>query len=258
MGVDARAVVRGLRRAGPRLGAAPRAARREARGAAGADVVRQGRGPDRLEPDAGVLPVGAGQRPLDQPARPRARGHRRAGRGVRAGRGGAARATARLPRPAQRASRWSTPCTGARTSIMGRTPARGPTCWSRPPRTVCMVEGLGQRSLMPAGRGPEERTGNHARDGILMLHGPDVRPRRDASAGRDRGRRADGALPPRPAGRRRHGRPRPHRGAAARSVWRRSRSPWRTTPYELPESAFRYSADDEKRIQDMLEGLGYV
>ena len=32
----------------------------------------------------------------------------------------------------------------------------------------------------------------------------------------------------------------------------------RTTPYELPESAFRYSEDDEKRIQDMLEGLGYV
>ena len=30
------------------------------------------------------------------------------------------------------------------------------------------------------------------------------------------------------------------------------------TPYELPESAFRYSEDDEKRIQDMLEGLGYV
>ena len=29
-------------------------------------------------------------------------------------------------------------------------------------------------------------------------------------------------------------------------------------PYELPESDYRYSADDEKRIQDMLEGLGYV
>jgi hypothetical protein len=30
------------------------------------------------------------------------------------------------------------------------------------------------------------------------------------------------------------------------------------TPYALPESAFTYSAEDEKRIQDMLEGLGYV
>jgi hypothetical protein len=30
------------------------------------------------------------------------------------------------------------------------------------------------------------------------------------------------------------------------------------SPYVLPESAFAYSADDEKRIQDMLEGLGYV
>jgi len=30
------------------------------------------------------------------------------------------------------------------------------------------------------------------------------------------------------------------------------------TPYALPESGFQYSADDEKRIQDMLEGLGYV
>jgi hypothetical protein len=30
-------------------------------------------------------------------------------------------------------------------------------------------------------------------------------------------------------------------------------------PYALPDaSGFRYSADDEQRIQDMLEGLGYV
>ena len=58
--------------------------------------------PHRLEPDAGVLPVGPGQRPLGQPARPRARGHRRAGRRVRARRRRAARAAARLPRPAHR------------------------------------------------------------------------------------------------------------------------------------------------------------
>ena len=29
-------------------------------------------------------------------------------------------------------------------------------------------------------------------------------------------------------------------------------------PYTAPESGFRYSADEEARIQDMLEGLGYV
>ena len=53
--------------------------------------------------------------------------------------------------------------------------SEGPDLLIETGRTVCMVEGLGQRAVMHAGRGPEERTGNHARDGILVLHGPDVR-----------------------------------------------------------------------------------
>jgi predicted AlkP superfamily phosphohydrolase/phosphomutase len=133
----------------------------------------------------------------------------------------------------------------------------GPDLLVETARTVCMVEGLGQRSLMPAGRGPEERTGNHARDGILMLHGPDVRPGLalplaaiedvaptvlyllglPVDAEMD-GRVLTEAL-------------RPERLAAEPVTVAE-------TPYELPESAFRYSEDDEKRIQDMLEGLGYV
>ena len=62
---------------GPRLGAAARAARSEARRAPGAHLLQQGRGSHRLEPHACVLSVGTGERALDQPAWPRARGDRR-------------------------------------------------------------------------------------------------------------------------------------------------------------------------------------
>src|SRR5262249_2769797 len=133
----------------------------------------------------------------------------------------------------------------------------GPDLLVETSRTVCMVEGLGRRSLMPAGRGPEERTGNHARDGIFMVHGPDGRPGvalplaaiedvaptvlhllgLPVDAGMD-GRVLTEAL-------------RPERLAAQPVAVSE-------TPYELPESDYRYSADDKKRIQDMLEGLGYV
>ncbi len=133
----------------------------------------------------------------------------------------------------------------------------GPDLLIETSRTVCMVEGLGRRPLMPAGRGPEERTGNHARDGILVLHGPDVRRGEvlplaaiedvaptvlyllglPVDADMD-GRVLTEAL-------------RPERLAAEPVAVA-------DTPYPLPESVFRYSADDEKRIQDMLEGLGYV
>jgi hypothetical protein len=133
----------------------------------------------------------------------------------------------------------------------------GPDLLIETARTVCMVEGLGQRSLMPAGRGPEERTGNHARDGILVLHGPDVRRGETLplaaiedvaptvlyllglpiDADMD-GRVLTEALAP-------------DRVAAEPVVVA-------DTPYASPESGFRYSEDDEKRIQDMLEGLGYV
>jgi predicted AlkP superfamily phosphohydrolase/phosphomutase len=133
----------------------------------------------------------------------------------------------------------------------------GPDLLIETGRTVCMVEGLGQRALLAAGRGPEERTGNHARDGILVLHGPDLRGGTTLpvaaiedvaptvlyllglpiDADMD-GRVLTEALAP-------------ERVAVDPVVVS-------DTPYELPESGFRYSAEDEKRIQDMLEGLGYV
>jgi predicted AlkP superfamily phosphohydrolase/phosphomutase len=125
-------------------------------------------------------------------------------------------------------------------------------------RTVCMIEGLGRAPLMPAGRAAEERTGNHARDGIFVAWGPEIR--RDAvlptaaiedvtptvlyllglpvDADMD-GQVLEEALLP---------------GAlASRPVVVND------TPYALPEhDGFTYSRDDERRIQDMLEGLGYV
>jgi hypothetical protein len=120
-----------------------------------------------------------------------------------------------------------------------------------------MVEGLGRRPLMPAGRGPEERTGNHARDGILVLHGPDVRAGHtlQLAAIEDVGptvlhllglpidAEMDGrvlteALDP--------------AALASRPIQVAD------VPYTVPENGFRYSADDEAKIQDMLEGLGYV
>ena len=123
--------------------------------------------------------------------------------------------------------------------------------------TVCLVEGLGLRPLMPAGRGPEERTGNHARDGILVLHGPDVQAGltlplaaiEDVTptvlhllglpidADMD-GRVLTEALRP--------------ETLAARPIQVAD------TPYSAPENGYSYSADEEARIQDMLEGLGYV
>ncbi len=124
-------------------------------------------------------------------------------------------------------------------------------------RTVCMVEGLGRRALMPAGRGPEERTGNHARDGILVLYGSEVRagltlPRAAiedvgptvlyllglaVDADMD-GRVLTEALRPEVIG----GRP-----VTVADV-----------PYTVQGNGYQYSAEDEARIQDMLEGLGYV
>ncbi|HXJ35637.1 MAG TPA: alkaline phosphatase family protein [Candidatus Eisenbacteria bacterium] len=134
----------------------------------------------------------------------------------------------------------------------------GPDLLVETARTVCMVEGLGRTALMPAGKGPEERTGNHARDGILLAYGPDVRRGETLplaaiedvaptvlyllglpiDADMD-GRVLTEALAPERV------------GAQPIAV--------NAEPYALPENgAFRYSADDEQRIQDMLEGLGYV
>ena len=120
-----------------------------------------------------------------------------------------------------------------------------------------MVEGLGRRSLMPAGRGPEERTGNHARDGILVLHGPEIRAGQLLSlaaiedvaptvlhllglpidADMD-GRVLDEAFRPEVVA---------TRPVAVTDV-----------PYTAQGNGFQYTAEDEARIQDMLEGLGYV
>jgi arylsulfatase A-like enzyme len=121
-----------------------------------------------------------------------------------------------------------------------------------------MIEGLGRKSLMPAGRGPEERTGNHARDGILLAYGPDVR------RGETLETRAIEDVAPTvlyllgiPVDADMDGRVltealRPERLAAQPVVVN-------DEPYALPDAGdFQYSEDDQQRIQDMLEGLGYV
>jgi predicted AlkP superfamily phosphohydrolase/phosphomutase len=135
--------------------------------------------------------------------------------------------------------------------------AGGPDLLIETARTVCMVEGLGQRSLMPAGRSPDERTGNHARDGILLVQGADVRRgvTLPLSAIEDVGPTVLYLLGI-PVDADMDGRVliealTPERLAAQPIAVAEA-------PYELPESSFRYSDDDEKRIQDMLEGLGYV
>jgi predicted AlkP superfamily phosphohydrolase/phosphomutase len=136
--------------------------------------------------------------------------------------------------------------------------AGGPDLLVETARTVCMIEGLGRKPLMPAGRAPEERTGNHARDGILVAWGPDVR------RGSVLDTRAIEDVTPTvlyllglPVDADMDGRVlvdalRPERLAAQPIAVN-------AEPYAMPErDGFTYSEDDEQRIQDMLEGLGYV
>jgi predicted AlkP superfamily phosphohydrolase/phosphomutase len=136
--------------------------------------------------------------------------------------------------------------------------AGGPDLLVETAPTVCMIEGLGRSTLMLAGRGPEERTGNHARDGIFLAYGPDVR------RGEVLATRAIEDVTPTvlyllglPVDADMDGRVlvealRPERLAAQPIVVN-------AEPYALPDAdGFRYSEDDEQRIQDMLEGLGYV
>jgi predicted AlkP superfamily phosphohydrolase/phosphomutase len=42
-------------------------------------------------------------------------------------------------------------------------------------RTVCAVEGMGPASLFAADAVAHDRTGNHARDGMLVMHGEGIR-----------------------------------------------------------------------------------
>jgi predicted AlkP superfamily phosphohydrolase/phosphomutase len=134
----------------------------------------------------------------------------------------------------------------------------GPDLLVETARTVCMIEGLGRSALVPAGRAPEERTGNHARDGIFVAYGPDVRPGvalptrpiEDVAPtvlyllGLPLDADMDGQVVTEAIG--------PERLAVQPIAVN-------TEPYALPDGdGFRYSADDERRIQDMLEGLGYV
>jgi predicted AlkP superfamily phosphohydrolase/phosphomutase len=133
----------------------------------------------------------------------------------------------------------------------------GPDLLIETARTVCMVEGLGRRTIMPAGQGPEERTGNHARDGILVLYGPDVRANvvLPTVAIEDvtptvlylLGLAVDGDMDGRVLGEAL----RPERLAAEPIVTREE-------PYAAVERSVTLSTDDEAKIQDMLEGLGYV
>jgi predicted AlkP superfamily phosphohydrolase/phosphomutase len=135
--------------------------------------------------------------------------------------------------------------------------AGGPDLVIETAPTVCMVEGLGRRAVMAAGQGPEERTGNHARDGILVLHGPAVR--RDVVlptvAIEDvtptvlylMGLAVDSDMDGRVL-------------VEALRADRVQAEPVavRDTPYQAVARDVTLSTDDEARIQDMLEGLGYV
>jgi predicted AlkP superfamily phosphohydrolase/phosphomutase len=134
----------------------------------------------------------------------------------------------------------------------------GPDLLVETARTVCMIEGLGRKPLMPAGRAPEERTGNHARDGIFVAWGPDVQ------RGRVLETRAIEDVTPTvlyllglPIDAEMDGKVvvdalRPERLVAHPIAVNEQ-------AYARPEGdGFTYSADDEQRIQDMLEGLGYV
>jgi predicted AlkP superfamily phosphohydrolase/phosphomutase len=133
----------------------------------------------------------------------------------------------------------------------------GPDLLIETSRTVCMVEGLGRRTIMPAGRGPEERTGNHARDGILVLHGPavrndvvlptvaieDVTPTVLYLLGLPVAPDMDGRV----------------LSEALRDERLRAEPiAVRAQPYEAVQADVTLSTDDEAKIQDMLEGLGYV
>jgi len=133
----------------------------------------------------------------------------------------------------------------------------GPDLLVETARTVCMVEGLGRRPIMPAGRGPEERTGNHARDGILVLHGgafrtdvvlpavaiEDVTPTVLYLLGLSVDADMDGRVLTEAFRAE-------HLDTAPITV--------RAEPYEAARPDVSLSTNDEARIQDMLEGLGYV
>jgi len=133
----------------------------------------------------------------------------------------------------------------------------GPDLLVETARTICMVEGLGRRPIMPAGRGPEERTGNHARDGILVLHGPacrtdvalptvaieDVTPTVLYLLGLSVDADMDGRVL-----------------TEAFRAERLEAEPItvRAEPYEAAQRDVTFTTSEEAKIQDMLEGLGYV
>jgi predicted AlkP superfamily phosphohydrolase/phosphomutase len=135
--------------------------------------------------------------------------------------------------------------------------AGGPDLLVETARTVCMVEGLGRRPIMAAGRGPEERTGNHARDGILVMHGPEVRANvvLPTVAIEDvtptvlhlLGLAVDADMDGRVLTEALHS-----ASVAAHPVVTRD------DPYPMVPRDVTFTSDDEAKIQDMLEGLGYV
>ena len=229
--------MRGLRRAG--LGWVPRLVPRGAEGrrAAGAHA-RSARSRQRIDwsRTRAYCPSAPGQRALDQPARPRAGGHRRrrapstsasvdelrerllAYRDPRTGEpvvDGGAPARRDLPRTARRRRTRPAGRDGAH-----RVHGRGP----RPARRSCRP-GADRRSAPATMRATASSS----------LHGPDVRAGETLPLGGHRGRRADGAPPPRAAGRRRHGRPGAHRGAAARASRARADRQSRRRPTTLPD-----------------------
>jgi predicted AlkP superfamily phosphohydrolase/phosphomutase len=253
-GIDARAIVRGLRRAG--LGWAPRLVPRALKGAVPQALTAFGKVQSRIDwgrtlaycpsaPGSGLWVNVRGREPegIVEPGAEYEAVVEELRRRLLAFRDPAGRAVVTAVHRREEA-------------YHGPYRAHAPDLLVETAPTVCMVEGLGLGALMPAGRGPEERTGNHARDGILVLHGPEVR----AGAALSRaaiedvaptvlhlldlpvevdmdGRVLVEALTPEAAAR-------PVAVADALSA--------------VGGGGFRYSRADEARIQDLLEGLGYV
>ena len=226
----------------------------EGRRPAGADVVQKVA--HRIDwSDAGRMPVRARQRAVAESREGASRTASSNGRPSKRRWWSGSASGSRLPRPGERPSRWSPPCTAGRMPQRA-VPRRRPRPPDRTARTVCMVEGLGRRTAAarrtrtggadgtPPATASSSCTARVVRDGeVLPLAaiedvGPTVTP------------------PPRLPNRRRH-----VRAACSPRRWSRGASP----PVRLTVADVPYNRAGERlplhrggraRIQDMLDGLG--
>ena len=168
----------------------------------------------RLAPHAGVLLRDRSATSCINVARPRARRDRRAGRGVRA--------AARRDRASGRSScarRDGEPIVAAvhrrEDLFAGAELEQDPRPDRRVPRLRLARQGQPDRARTATRSGTRSRSaphtgqvyaGSHRHEGIFVLAGPAARAARGAARRRDRGRRADGALPARRADSRRRSR----------------------------------------------------